>query len=128
VRGTFVVNIGKALEQVTQRVAIATTHRVLTPPKGSGPRYSVPFFQSLSLGVSMAKTIDIPQEILDLKRQRGENIVTDSVNFSEYDREVNGQVNLIGRIKSHPDVGARHYPRLFQEIFPNGAPSFGSAY
>lgn len=46
--GTFVVNIGKGLETVTQGVAIATTHRVLNPPLKRGPRYSVPFFQNVS--------------------------------------------------------------------------------
>ncbi|KZT54393.1 Clavaminate synthase-like protein [Calocera cornea HHB12733] len=128
VRGTFVVNIGKALETVTQKVALATTHRVVTPPKGSAPRYSVPFFQNIALGAKVAAPIEVPREILDLKRARGDEIVTDSVNFSEYERDVSGHVQLIGRIKSHPDVGARWYPEMYKQIFPEGAPSFGSAY
>jgi len=62
-----------------------------------------------------------------------------AINFSEYDREPSGKVNLIGRVKSvlvdsqaesdlfsyycsrsHPDTGKIHYPELFREIFPNG--------
>ncbi|KZO93511.1 Clavaminate synthase-like protein [Calocera viscosa TUFC12733] len=108
VRGTFVVNIGKALETATQKVAIATTHRVVSPPKGSGTRYSVPFFQNISLEAKVGGAIEVPKEILELKRARGDEVVTDSVNFSEYEREVSGHVQLIGRIKRRrtlvPDV------------------------
>ena len=71
------------------------------------------------------------------------------MNFSEFDREPSGKVNLIGRVKyvhklstfyfifwgmlivgfrSHPDVGERHYPELFKQIFPNGYSGKGSAY
>ena len=70
--GTFVINLGKgergatvlgaahgsarvltravaaALESVTQGLARATSHRVLSPAPGSTPRYSIPFFQSIS--------------------------------------------------------------------------------
>jgi len=69
--GTFVVNIGKGerfysllvhfrrhpldvcwisttgLEMVTYGLARATSHRVLSPPAGSTPRYSIPFFQNI---------------------------------------------------------------------------------
>ncbi|KAG6876712.1 hypothetical protein C0992_012050 [Termitomyces sp. T32_za158] len=55
---TFVVNIGKALEFATQGLARATSHRVLSPRTGSGdpstPRYSVPFFQNISLDARLA--------------------------------------------------------------------------
>jgi hypothetical protein len=65
------------------------------------------------------------------------------VNFTKYDREPNGKVLLIGRVKSvfsilsycfvdthwrsHPDVGERHYPELFKHLFPNGYSGFGVA-
>ena len=63
---TFVVNIGKGeymahrhrlanahwlrlgLEALTSGVALATCHRVVSPPAGSGTRYSVPFFQMIA--------------------------------------------------------------------------------
>ncbi|KAG1751424.1 uncharacterized protein EDB91DRAFT_1105457 [Suillus paluster] len=104
--GTFVVNIGKALEFVTRGLARATSHRVLSPPVDSTPRYS----------------------ILQLKQLRGDPVQTDSVNFSEFDREASGKVNLIGRVKSHPDVAQRHYPDLFKQYFPKGVPNQVSAY
>ena len=70
------------------------------------------------------------------------------MNFTEFDREPSGKVNLIGRVKyahsklsifffvrlflgflrSHPDVGERHYPEIFKQIFPNGHSGKGSAY
>lgn len=125
---TFVINLGKALEFVTRGIARATSHRVLSP-KGSTPRYSVPFFQNISLTIKLAEEVlEFPPEILKLRDERGVVSETDSVNFSEFNREPSGRVNLIGRIKSHPDVGERHYPELFKEIFPNGLPERGSAY
>ncbi|KAI6037543.1 hypothetical protein EDC04DRAFT_2868658 [Pisolithus marmoratus] len=127
--GTFVVNIGKALEFVTRGLARATSHRVLSPPVGTTPRYSVPFFQNISLNARLADNIlDFPPEILKLKDLRGDPAQTDSVNFAEFDREPSGKVNLIGRVKSHPDVAERHYPDLFEQYFPNGLPKQVNAY
>ena len=42
-----------ALETVTQGLARATSHRVLSPPKGSTPRYSIPFFQNIAQKISI---------------------------------------------------------------------------
>lgn len=126
--GTFVVNIGKALEFVTGGLARATSHRVLSP-KGTTPRYSVPFFQNIGLDVRLGDHIlKFPPEIVKLREQRGHVSVTDSVNFSEFDREPSGKVNLIGRVKSHPDVAERHYPDLLKQLFPNGYSGKASAY
>ncbi|KAA1469511.1 Clavaminate synthase-like protein [Dentipellis sp. KUC8613] len=126
---TFVINIGKALEAVTQGLARATSHRVLAPAKGSTPRYSVPFFQNIGQNLRLAESVvQFPPEILKLKEQRGELAATDSVNFSEYDRLPSGLVALIGRVKSHPDVAERHYPDLFKQFFPQGLPAHGTAY
>ncbi|KAJ1304741.1 hypothetical protein OPQ81_005879 [Rhizoctonia solani] len=147
---TLVVNTGKALETVTRGVVPATSHRVLVPrgPKvanggqqfnkggsvydwtkdglstrATGARYSIPFFQSISQDIRVSENqLDFPQEILDILSNRKAGS-TESVNFSEYERgQPSGHVQLIGRIKSHPDVGERHYPELFKEIFPSGVP------
>ncbi|KAJ3551960.1 hypothetical protein NM688_g4409 [Phlebia brevispora] len=97
--GTFVVNIGKALETVTQGVAIATSHRVISPAKGSTPRYSIPFFQMITQDLIIGKAVlDIPPEILALKEARGK-VASDSVNYAEYNELPAGQVALIGRVK-----------------------------
>ncbi|KAF8645452.1 hypothetical protein AX16_007816 [Volvariella volvacea WC 439] len=125
---TFVVNIGKALEFTTQGLARATSHRVLSP-RGSTPRYSVPFFQNIGLGKKLTDIVlEFPSEILKLRDDRGTVAATDSVNFTEFDREPSGHVNLIGRVKSHPDVAERHYPELFRHYFPNGLPGQVGAY
>ena len=41
-----------ALEFVTDGLAGATSHRVLSP-KGTSPRYSVPFFQSIGMDIRL---------------------------------------------------------------------------
>ncbi|KAH9940370.1 Clavaminate synthase-like protein [Epithele typhae] len=127
--GTFVVNLGKALESVTQGLARATSHRVLSPAPGSTPRYSIPFFQSISQDIQISDfVLDFRPEILKLKDSRAQSGAVDSVNYSEYGQYPSGQVNLIGRVKSHPDVAQRHYPDMFKQFFPKGLPSQGSAY
>ncbi|KIJ50431.1 hypothetical protein M422DRAFT_159671 [Sphaerobolus stellatus SS14] len=126
--GTFVVNIGKGLETATRGACIATSHRVVSPDESAGPRYSVPIFQNISQAVRVCDNlVDLPAEITELVKARG-HAATDSVNFSEYDSLPSGLVNLIGRVKSHPDVAERHYPELFKKYFPNGLPAQGSAY
>lgn len=52
---TFVINTGKGLEAATQGLAKATSHRVLSPARGSTPRYSVPFFQNIAQGVRVTE-------------------------------------------------------------------------
>ncbi|KAG8747817.1 hypothetical protein FRC10_011262 [Ceratobasidium sp. 414] len=133
---TLVVNTGKALETATRGLARATSHRVLAPKeteteangaskvngtsgsaKGfswvtdgvsdhpTGARYSIPFFQSISQDIRVAENVlDFPQDVMDLLKDRDGNITSESV-------------------RSHPDVGERHYPGIFKEIFPNGVPA-----
>lgn len=131
-RGTFVINFGRALEFATQGIARATSHRVLSPPVGTTTaRYSIPFFHNISLDVKIGEAdhvLKFPDSILKLRDERGSLAATDSVNFSEFGTETSGQVNLIGRVKSHPDVAERHYPDLFKQIFPDGLPAHGVAY
>jgi len=123
---TFVVNIGKGLETVTRKVALATSHRVISPaynPTLQLPRYSVVFFQSISQKVKLAEELLVlPKEILALRDARDANAGSkaESVNYSEYDKAPAGLAELIGRIKSHPDVAERHYPNLFNKFFPSG--------
>ncbi|GJE92850.1 clavaminate synthase-like protein [Phanerochaete sordida] len=126
--GTFVVNIGKALETITQGVAIATSHRVLSPEKGSTPRYSIPFFQMIRRDrIIGQEVLELPPEILKIKESRGQ-LGSDSVNYAEYHEVPAGMVALVSRIKSHPDVAQQHYPEHFQQFFPDGLPAHGIAY
>ncbi|KAK7451719.1 hypothetical protein VKT23_012398 [Stygiomarasmius scandens] len=130
--GTFVINFGRALEFVTNGLVRATSHRVVSPPPGSTtPRYSVPYFHNISQSVwvnSSESRLDLPPEILRLKDVRGNLTRTDSINFSDYETEISGDVYLNGRVKSHPDVALRHYPERFKKYFPGGIPVQGMAY
>ncbi|KAG8761091.1 hypothetical protein FRC14_007872 [Serendipita sp. 396] len=120
IEDTLVINLGKGLEFVTQKIAIATTHRVLSPQQGSGDRYSVPFFQIIRQDVKLADVpLSFPLDIIDLRDARASRGAYDSVNYAEYPSLPSGEVSLIGRIKSHPDVAERHYPELFRQYFPN---------
>ncbi|KAH8979075.1 hypothetical protein EDB92DRAFT_1906057 [Lactarius akahatsu] len=75
---TFVINFGKGLESVTQGLVRATSHRVLVPPAGSSPRYSIPFFQNIAQGVRLSEhVLEFPPEVLRLKGLRGELGETD---------------------------------------------------
>ena len=121
-----------ALEFVTDGLARATSHRVLWP-KGTTPRYSVPFSRvlewifglwtrDLNVNITTPST-KFPFLIHYLKshlRLRNYEKNEDSfwlqivikgkkiqvwltqwiaVNFSEFDRESSGKVDLIGRVK-----------------------------
>ncbi|KAJ2720006.1 hypothetical protein GGI07_004876 [Coemansia sp. Benny D115] len=110
---TFVVNIGTGLEYLVHGVAVATTHRVLNPPAGRGPRYSVAFFQGTRLDKKLVPTDKIPQEILD---QKPKNVVTDSGSqFAKLYAENPGLYSVLNRISSHRDVGAKYYRDLARE-------------
>ncbi|KIO27277.1 hypothetical protein M407DRAFT_192791 [Tulasnella calospora MUT 4182] len=120
--GTLVVNLGKGLETVTRGVARATCHRVLSPDPALGTRYSIPYFQKISQSIYLNKMVvfeegvPLPADIEELVRSRSLTDL-DAVNYSEYSYEISGIVQLIGRIKSHRNVGERHYPELTAEIF-----------
>lgn len=66
--GTFVVALGQGLEAITGGVVTSTTHRVLSPEAGEGPRYSIPFFQGISYDAEFCQ-MDVPEEVRELKRQ-----------------------------------------------------------
>ncbi|KAE9384848.1 Clavaminate synthase-like protein [Gymnopus androsaceus JB14] len=116
ISGTFVVT----LEFATKGIARATSHRVLSPPIGSSsPRYSVPLFHNIALDVRVRDPkyeLEFPPEILKLRDERGTLSQTDSVNYSEFESQPSGMVQLMGRVRSHPD------------FFPDGLPKQGFAY
>jgi len=114
--GTFVVAVGQGMEAITQGVCTSTTHRVLSPAPGSGPRYSIPFFQGVSYDASF-EDMGVPESTLTLKRHIvGGN--KDSIEFTfKKDRFKHlGEATLLNRIKSHPDVGEKYYPDLLVKV------------
>lgn len=100
---TFVVNIGEILELASNGYLRATVHRVVTPPAGHD-RLSVAFF----LGPRLDSTVPVLHLPPELAAQTA-GVTQDPLN--PLFREV-GRNNLKGRLRSHPDVAARHYADL----------------
>ena len=117
--GTLVVAIGQGLEALTHGVCASTTHRVLSPGRGQGPRFSIPFFQGVSYDATF-QSVDVPEHI---KQMRGEILEKqsgrkDDVEFTfEKGRWGHlGEATLYNRCKSHMDVTERWYPDIYAEI------------
>lgn len=114
--GTLVVAIGQGMEALTDGVCASTTHRVLSPRKGEGARYSVPFFQGVSYDAQF-EAMDVPEEVLRL-RDEARKQRRDDVEFTFVKGRWGhlGEATLMNRIKSHPDVGDRWYPEELKQI------------
>ena len=125
---TLVVAIGQGLEALTRGVCVSTTHRVLSPLPGEGARFSVPFFQGVSLDARFDR-LDAPDgigaRIPDAVRRQRENVVRrqggrmDPVEFTFRKggrADTLGEATLRNRVKSHPDVAARWYPDLLEDV------------
>jgi isopenicillin N synthase-like dioxygenase len=112
VSGTLVVAIGQGMEALTDGVCASTTHRVLSPGKGAGPRYSVPFFQGVSYDAKF-EAMDVPEEVLKL-RDEARKGRRDDVEFTFVKGRWGhlGEATLMNRVKSHPDVGERWVSEL----------------
>jgi isopenicillin N synthase-like dioxygenase len=118
--GTLVVAIGQGMEALTQGVCSSTTHRVLSPAPGTGARFSIPFFQGVSLDATF-ESMDVPAEVLVLREEvrelnggRKDDVEFTFVKGGKYKHL--GEATLMNRIKSHPDVGERWYPGLLKQI------------
>ncbi|KAF2813155.1 Clavaminate synthase-like protein [Mytilinidion resinicola] len=114
--GTLVVAIGQGMEALTDGVCASTTHRVLSPREGEGPRYSVPFFQGVSYDAQF-EAMDVPEAVLRL-RDEARKGRKDDVEFTFVKGRWGhlGEATLMNRIKSHPDVGERWYPEQLAQI------------
>ncbi|KAF8243386.1 Clavaminate synthase-like protein [Wilcoxina mikolae CBS 423.85] len=111
--GTFVVAMGQGLEAITGGVVASTTHRVLSPATGEGPRFSIPFFQGVSYDAKF-ESMDVPEDVQKLKRE----VVGDEVEmtFKKEMFEKLGEATLTNRVKSHTDVGEKYYPDILEGI------------
>ncbi|KAH6711629.1 hypothetical protein BKA61DRAFT_94777 [Leptodontidium sp. MPI-SDFR-AT-0119] len=127
---TLVVAIGQGMEALTQGVCMSTTHRVLSPAPGTGARFSVPFFQGVSLDAEFDELNDwengggvgrVPEDIKEMRRKvvarNGGRLDDVEFTFSGGNgARTLGEATLKNRIKSHPDVGERWYPDILAEI------------
>ncbi|CAE7220649.1 hypothetical protein PTNB85_10204 [Pyrenophora teres f. teres] len=114
--GTLVVAIGQGMEALTDGVCASTTHRVLSPRRGEGARYSVPFFQGVSYDAQF-EGMQVGQEVLKL-RDEARKKRRDDVEFTFVKGKWGhlGEATLMNRIKSHADVGERWYPHELGQI------------
>lgn len=114
--GTLVVAIGQGMEALTDGVCASTTHRVLSPRKKEGARYSVPFFQGVSYDAKF-EAMDVPDSVLKL-RDEARRKRKDDVEFTFVKGRWGhlGEATLMNRVKSHPDVGERWYPELLAQV------------
>lgn len=119
IKGTLVVAIGQGLEALTNGVCASTTHRVISPSAGQGPRFSIPFFQGVSYDAQF-EAMKVPEHVMAmrkaiLERDGGRR---DDVEFTFVKGKWNhlGEATLMNRVKSHPDVSERWYPELLAKI------------
>ncbi|KAF7616770.1 putative oxidoreductase [Aspergillus flavus] len=115
IEGSLVVNIQQGFEAITGGICTATTHRVIAPTTKT--RYSVPFF----LGVRMDLTLDQLRESAahivkcipasDDRKKRAVDVPSEFLSplYSCF-----GEAYLRNRIISHPDVGQKWYPELYE--------------
>ena len=101
--GAFVVNIGELLELASDGYLRATVHRVVSPPAGRD-RISLAFF----LGARLDATVPALTLPLELAAQAA-GYARDPRNplFHQV-----GENTLKSRLRSHPDVAARHHADL----------------
>ena len=107
--GTFVVNIGELLELASDGYLRATLHRVVTPTVGVS-RTSAAFFLGARLD-AIVPLLPLPSALA--AHARGPERDPNNPLF----REV-GMNYLKGRLRSHPDVAARHHADLFEAAAP----------
>ncbi|KAJ7150241.1 hypothetical protein C8R46DRAFT_1358348 [Mycena filopes] len=111
------------LEKVTHGLVKAPLHRVVSPTQGT--RYSVGYFQGVSMDTRVADTkFEFPQELLDMKRARQEREGdTTEFRFTESDKIPAGEGVLNFKLRAHPLVTYKYYPELFPKFFPDGLPA-----
>ncbi|KAF2495041.1 Clavaminate synthase-like protein [Lophium mytilinum] len=116
VEGSLVVNIQQGFEAITGGICGATTHRVIAPTDVT--RYSIPFF----LGVRLDLTLDQLREsaahitakipVTDDRKKRAVDVPSE---FLSPQYSCFGEAQLRNRVLSHPDVGKRWYPDLYEK-------------
>jgi len=126
VGGTLVVAVGQGLEALTQGVCASTTHRVLSPAAGAGPRYSIPFFQGVRPATEFAEleTVGVGRvpEAVRAQRRAALELAGGRLDDVEFTFRTGGAATTLGeatlrnRVKSHPDVGERWYPDILASV------------
>jgi isopenicillin N synthase-like dioxygenase len=98
--GAYIMNLGEMLQRSTSGYLRATPHRVISP--AGGERISVAFFFNPRFE-TVFEPIELPAE-LAAHAPGGEHDKIDDEIHALF-----GENNLRTRLRSHPDVAARHY-------------------
>lgn len=98
--GAYIMNLGEMLQRSTNGYLRATPHRVVSPV--AGERISVAFFFNPRFE-TVFEPIELPPE-LAAHAPGGEHDKIDDEIHALF-----GENNLRTRLRSHPDVAARHY-------------------
>lgn len=100
VEGAYLMNLGETLETATDGYLRATPHRVVSPPAGR-ERLSIAYFFNPRFDAPFA-TVDLPASLA----AEAPGAAHDGVDsgFTAF-----GENNLKTRLRSHPEVAARHY-------------------
>lgn len=99
--GAYLMNLGEMLQTATAGYLRATPHRVVSPPGGAG-RISIAYFFNPRFE-SPFLPVDMPAHLL--AEVSGDEAPDPEAPIYR----VFGENNLKTRLRSHPDVAARHY-------------------
>lgn len=103
VEGAYLMNLGEMLQTATNGYLRATPHRVVSPPDQE--RLSIAYFFNPRFELVFAP-VDLPAELAaDAPGVTG--VLADAALSTLF-----GENNLKTRLRSHPDVAARHYPEM----------------
>ncbi|GFF30073.1 probable 2-oxoglutarate-dependent dioxygenase At3g49630 [Aspergillus lentulus] len=116
IEGSLVVNIQQGFEAITGGVCTATTHRVIAPT--SKTRYSIPFFLAVRMDLTLAQLKESAAHIVqripasDDRKKRAVDVPSEFLSplYSCF-----GEAYMRNRILSHPDVGQKWYPELYEK-------------
>lgn len=114
---TLVFAVGLTLEFLTQGVCVSTVHRVLTPNPGEGDRLSISFFQTINIE-SKKTALEVDKKAKKLVEERDSKRTKNKIGFQFQVDETKpvGHSVFLNRVKSHPKVGERHYPKVLKYI------------
>ncbi|KAK9554665.1 hypothetical protein V6Z88_006653 [Aspergillus fumigatus] len=116
IEGSLVVNIQQGFEAITGGVCTATTHRVIAPT--SKTRYSIPYFSAVRMDLTLAQLKESAAHIVqripasDDRKKRAVDVPSEFLSplYSCF-----GEAYMRNRILSHPDVGQKWYPELYEK-------------
>lgn len=99
--GAYVMNLGAMMQAATNGYFTATPHRVISP-RGQDDRLSIALFFNPAFE-STFEPLDLPAELAANARPEDVDLKGEPIH------RLFGENNLKVRLRSHPDVAARHY-------------------